>query len=56
MSTAPWPYSLPPEPGEPFILGYEPQHWLDVEWLCKVCHDAEHRGPTQTEVVQWKNQ
>lgn len=24
--------------------GYAEQHWLDVVWLCKRCHDAEHKG------------
>lgn len=23
--------------------GYEPEHWLDVEWLCRPCHTLEHR-------------
>jgi len=25
------------------FLGYEPEHWLDVEWLCPVHHMAAHR-------------
>lgn len=31
-------------------LGYDQPHWLDVTWLCGVCHKAEHpnpRGPRQ---------
>lgn len=24
-------------------LGYEPEHWLDVQWLCRPCHKAAHR-------------
>lgn len=24
-------------------LGYDHLHWLDVKWLCKNCHSAEHR-------------
>jgi len=30
--------------------GYEPDHWLDVVWLCKKCHgraDAENRRSTE---------
>ena len=23
--------------------GYEPEHWLDVTWLCPACHGEEHR-------------
>lgn len=23
-------------------LGYEPEHWLDVQWLCKKHHEATH--------------
>jgi len=23
-------------------LGYEPQHWFDVEWLCRRCHKQRH--------------
>lgn len=23
--------------------GYEPEHWLDVQWLCVPCHDRAHR-------------
>lgn len=22
--------------------GYEPEHWLDVLWLCNRCHKQEH--------------
>ncbi|MBE3039725.1 MAG: hypothetical protein IMZ62_13060 [Chloroflexi bacterium] len=22
--------------------GYAPEHWLDVEWLCRQCHDRRH--------------
>ena len=24
-------------------LGYEPEHWLDVQWLCQLCHARQHR-------------
>jgi hypothetical protein len=23
-------------------LGYDPEHWLDVIWLCRECHVREH--------------
>lgn len=23
--------------------GYSKEHWLDVVWLCKLCHETEHR-------------
>lgn len=23
-------------------LGYEQEHWLDIQWLCKKCHTAVH--------------
>ena len=24
--------------------GYAPEHWLDVEWLCRNCHERAHHG------------
>lgn len=24
-------------------LGYEQAHWLDVQWLCQMCHAKQHR-------------
>ena len=23
------------------FLGYEPEHWLDIRWLCRKCHRKE---------------
>ena len=27
--------------------GYEPEHWLDVQWLCPVCHNIAHSKPVK---------
>lgn len=38
------------QPGEAHHhLGYEPEHWLDVEWLCRTHHKARHFALTR----QW---
>jgi RecJ-like exonuclease len=39
--------------------GYAPEHWLDVEWLCVMCHrkaDAEVvlQNLTENEVIENK--
>ena len=26
--------------------GYEREHWLDVVWLCRACHNDTHRSPS----------
>jgi hypothetical protein len=30
------------------VNGYEPAHWLDVEWLCRAHHDQEHKNPVSS--------
>lgn len=28
--------------------GYDKEHWLDVVWLCRDCHNKEHKRSKQT--------
>jgi hypothetical protein len=32
------------EPTQAHHPSYEPGKWLDVVWLCKVCHEMAHHG------------
>lgn len=32
-----------PKPDAHHFLGYAPEHWLSIEWLCRKCHKAAHR-------------
>lgn len=29
------------------VNGYEPEHWFDIEWLCRRCHMREHAAEEQ---------
>lgn len=32
-------------------LGYEEEHWLDIQWLCRDCHVKAHRMMRRREVT-----
>jgi hypothetical protein len=35
-------------------LGYEREHWLDIEWRCRQCHTLEHKRGEEQHTLEHK--